>query len=230
MRWQDPERGLVYPGAFIPQAEESRLILPIGEWVLRTACMQMREWREKELPISRIAVNLSARQFQQHDLVESVRRTLEEAKIPAAALEIEITETTAMANGEATIETLRALRDLGVGILIDDFGTGYSSLNYLKRFPLAGVKIDSVFVRDMSRSEADAAIVSAVIAIARSLRLRVIAEGVENEEQVTLLKHRKCDAAQGYYFARPVTAEALAETIASGRPVGMDSNPPRIRI
>jgi diguanylate cyclase (GGDEF)-like protein/PAS domain S-box-containing protein len=217
VRWQDPERGLVYPGSFIPLAEESRLILPIGDWVLRTACTQMRAWRDEKLPIPRIAVNLSARQFQQHDLVDNVRRILEDTGVPAAALEMEITETTAMANGEATIETLRALRDLGVSILIDDFGTGYSSLNYLKRFPISGVKIDSAFVRDMNRSEGDAAIVSAVIAIARSLRLRVIAEGVENEEQLNLLRKRRCDAAQGYYFARPMTAEALSEAVNESR-------------
>ena len=230
VRWQDPERGLLYPAAFIPIAEESRLIGPIGDWVLRTACEQMRRWRDEDVPISRIAINLSARQFQQHDVVENVRHMLEETRVPAASLEIEITETTAMANGEATIETLRALRDLGVGILIDDFGTGYSSLNYLKRFPITGVKIDSAFVRDMNRSDGDAAIVSAVIAIAKSLRLRVIAEGVENEEQVTLLKRRRCDAAQGYYFGRPVSAEALAEAIASGGPVGIDKDSARIRL
>jgi len=230
VRWQDPERGLVYPGSFIPLAEESRLILPIGEWVLRTACTQMRAWRDGGLPIPRVAVNLSARQFLQSDLVDNARRILEETRIPAGALEIEITETTAMANGEATIETLRALRDLGLSIFIDDFGTGYSSLNYLKRFPITGVKIDSAFVRDMSRNEGDAAIVSSVIAIARSLRMRVIAEGVETEEQVTLLRRRKCDAAQGYYFGRPMTAEALAEKIASGRPVGIDDNSARIPV
>ena len=219
LRWDDPEHGLVYPASFIPVAEESRLILPIGDWVLRTACTQMRAWRDAGVPIPRIAVNLSARQFQQHDLVASVRRALEEARVDAKALEIEITETTAMANAEATIETLHALRELGVSISIDDFGTGYSSLNYLKRFPITCVKIDASFVRDMNRSDGDAAIVSAVIAIARSLRLRVIAEGVETEEQLTLLRRRRCDAAQGHYFSRPVSAEALAQAIAERTPM-----------
>src|SRR5439155_14821519 len=162
----------------------------IGEWVLRTACTQMRAWRDSGLELPRVSVNLSARQFQQQDLVDSVRRVLEDIGLEAKRLEVEITETTAMANAEDTVETLRALRELGVSISIDDFGTGYSSLNYLKRFPLTCVKIDGSFVRDLTRNEGDAAIVSAVIAIARSLKLRVIAEGVETEEQVTFLRRR----------------------------------------
>jgi diguanylate cyclase (GGDEF)-like protein/PAS domain S-box-containing protein len=218
LRWNDPERGLVYPGSFIPVAEESRLILPIGDWVLRTACTQMRMWREQGVQIPRVAVNLSPRQFQQHDLVECVRRALEETGLEAKALEIEITETTAMANGEATVETLHALRDLGVSISIDDFGTGYSSLNYLKKFPISCVKIDGAFIRDMNRNDGDAAIVTAVIGIARSLRLRVIAEGVETEEQATFLRRRRCDAAQGYHFSRPVAADVLAESMSERAP------------
>jgi diguanylate cyclase (GGDEF)-like protein/PAS domain S-box-containing protein len=217
LRWNDPERGWVFPGAFIPVAEESRLILPIGEWVLRTACAQMREWRDRGLDLPRLSINLSPRQFQQQDLVENVRRVLEETKLDAKALEIEITEGTAMANAEATIETLHALRELGCSISIDDFGTGYSSLSYLKRFPITCVKVDGAFVRDLTRNEGDAAIVSAVIAIARSLKLRVIAEGVENEEQLTFLRKRRCDAAQGYYFSRPVEAEGLADFIGDRR-------------
>ena len=218
LRWNDPERGLVYPGSFIPVAEESRLILPIGDWVLRTACTQMRAWREQKMQIPRVAVNLSPRQFAQHDVVASVRRALEESGLDAKSLEIEITETTAMANAEATIETLHALRGIGVSISIDDFGTGYSSLNYLKKFPISCVKIDGTFVRDMNRNDGDAAIVTAVIGIARSLRLRVIAEGVETEEQVTFLRRRRCDAAQGYFFGRPVPADALAQSLSEGTP------------
>ncbi len=217
LRWNDPERGYVYPASFIPVAEESRLILPIGEWVLRTACTQMREWRDRGLALPRISINLSPRQFQQQDLVDTVRRVLEETGLEAKALEIEITEGTAMANAEASIETLHALRELGCSISIDDFGTGYSSLNYLKRFPITCVKVDSAFVRDLTRNEGDAAIVSAVIAIARSLKLRVIAEGVETEEQLAFLRKRKCDAAQGYYFSRPVEAQGLAEYIGERR-------------
>jgi predicted signal transduction protein with EAL and GGDEF domain len=140
VRWNDPVRGVVEPASFIPIAEETRLILPLGEWVLRTACLQMKEWQDNGSGPVRIAVNLSARQFQQHDLVEMVRSALHDSRLPASSLELEITETTAMQNGEATVETLLALRKLGVGISIDDFGMGYSSLNYLKRFPITSVK------------------------------------------------------------------------------------------
>ncbi|HEY8183694.1 MAG TPA: EAL domain-containing protein [Thermoanaerobaculia bacterium] len=217
LRWNDPERGWVFPGSFSPVAEESRLILPIGDWVLRTACEQMREWRDRGLDLPRLSINLSPRQFQQQDLVDTVRRVLEETRLESKALDIEITEGTAMANAEATIETLHELRELGCSISIDDFGTGYSSLSYLKRFPITCVKVDGAFVRDLTRNEGDAAIVSAVIGIARSLKLRVIAEGVETEEQLNFLRRRRCDAAQGYYFSRPIAAEVLAEYIGERR-------------
>ena len=209
VRWNDPDRGLIHPAAFIPLAEETRLIIPLGDWVLRTACAQMREWRDRGLDIARVSVNLSARQFQHAEIVDHVRGVLQETGLEAGALELEITETTAMQNAEASVEVLHALRALGVCVSIDDFGTGYSSLNYLKRFPITGVKIDRVFVRDLATSDGDAAIVAAVIGIARSLRLRVIAEGVENAEQLAFLRRRKCDAAQGYLFSRPVAAESL---------------------
>jgi diguanylate cyclase (GGDEF)-like protein/PAS domain S-box-containing protein len=215
VRWNDPERGLVHPSSFIPLAEESRLILPLGEWVLRTACMQMRAWRNAGLQVPVMAVNLSLRQFQQNDIVEGVRRVLDETGLDAGALELEITETTAMQNAETTIELLHALRELGVSIAIDDFGTGYSSLNYLKRFPITAVKIDRAFIRDLTTSEGDAAIVSAVVGIARALKLRVVAEGVETEEQLSFLKRRNCDAAQGYLFSRPVSAAGLPSRLVS---------------
>jgi EAL domain-containing protein (putative c-di-GMP-specific phosphodiesterase class I) len=177
----------------------------------------MREWRDRGLDLPRLSINLSPRQFQQQDLVDTVRRVLEETRLESKALDIEITEGTAMANAEATIETLHELRELGCSISIDDFGTGYSSLSYLKRFPITCVKVDGAFVRDLTRNEGDAAIVSAVIGIARSLKLRVIAEGVETEEQLNFLRRRRCDAAQGYYFSRPIAAEALAEYIGERR-------------
>jgi len=224
VRWDDPERGIVHPSSFIPLAEESRLILPLGEWVLRTACAQMRTWRAMHLDVPHISVNLSARQFQQHDLVDLVRRTIEEANLDGTAIELEITETTAMQNADVTLDVMHALRELGVGIAIDDFGTGYSSLNYLKRFPITCVKIDRLFVRDIETSEGDAAIVSAVIDISRNLHLRVVAEGVETEEQVTFLRRHKCDAVQGYLFGRPMTAERIpflvSETIDARRASG----------
>ena len=214
VRWNDPVRGLVEPASFIPIAEETRLILPLGEWVLRAACRQMKEWHDAGSGAMRVAVNLSARQFQQHDLVEMVRSALEDAQLPAAALDLEITETTAMQNGEATVETLRALRELGVGVSLDDFGMGYSSLHYLKRFPITAVKIDRAFVNDLTTSDGDGAIVTAVIGMARSLRLRVVAEGVETAEQFSFLRAKDCDAAQGYYFSRPAGAGDVTRILA----------------
>jgi diguanylate cyclase (GGDEF)-like protein/PAS domain S-box-containing protein len=218
VRWNDPVRGIVEPASFIPIAEETRLILPLGEWVLRTACNQMKEWQDNGAGPVRIAVNLSARQFQQHDLVEMVRSALHDSRLPASSLELEITETTAMQNGEATVETLLALRKLGVGISIDDFGMGYSSLNYLKRFPITAVKIDRAFVNDLTTSDGDAAIVTAVIGMARSLRLRVVAEGVETAEQFAFLRTRDCDEAQGFYFSRPVGADDISRMLVARAP------------
>jgi diguanylate cyclase (GGDEF)-like protein/PAS domain S-box-containing protein len=217
VRWNDPERGIVEPASFIPIAEETRLILPLGEWVLRTACRQMKDWQDRGAGPMRIAVNLSARQFQQHDLVEMVRSSLDESNLGPSSLDLEITETTAMQNAEVTVETLRALRALGVGISIDDFGMGYSSLNYLKRFPLNAVKIDRAFVNDITSNNGDAAIVSAVIGMARSLRLRVVAEGVETAEQFAFLRSRECDEAQGYYFSRPISADDMTRLLIERR-------------
>jgi diguanylate cyclase (GGDEF)-like protein/PAS domain S-box-containing protein len=213
VRWNDPERGLVQPSAFIPFAEESRLIVPLGEWVLRTACRQTKEWQQHGNGPVRIAVNLSARQFQQHDLVDMVSRVLKDVSLHPSSLELEITETTAMQNGEVTVEVLRALRAIGVAISIDDFGTGYSSLNYLRRFPINAVKIDREFVRDIATDEGDAAIVSAVIGMARNLGLRVVAEGVETEEQYAFLQNRQCDEAQGFFFSHPMDASAMTSTL-----------------
>jgi diguanylate cyclase (GGDEF)-like protein/PAS domain S-box-containing protein len=213
VRWLDPERGLIEPGDFIPIAEESRLIIPLGEWVLRAACRQARAWHDAGLGSMRVSVNLSARQFQQQDLAEMVRRAIADAGVDPTSIELEITETTAMQNAEMTIDVLRALCDIGVSISIDDFGTGYSSLGYLKRFPLNGVKIDRTFVSGVDSSEGDAAIVAAVVAIARSMHLRVIAEGVETEEQLSFLRRRGCDEAQGFYFSKPVNAETLTRAL-----------------
>jgi diguanylate cyclase (GGDEF)-like protein/PAS domain S-box-containing protein len=213
VRWNDPERGIVAPLSFIPIAEETRLIVPLGEWVLRTACLQTKQWQDRGAGPIRVAVNLSARQFQQHDLVEMVRSVLDESGLSASSLELEITETTAMQNAEITVEILRALREIGVGISIDDFGMGYSSLNYLKRFPISAVKIDRAFVGDLIADDGDAAIVSAVIGMARSLRLRVVAEGVETAEQFAFLRSRECDEAQGFYFSRPIPAEEATRAL-----------------
>jgi diguanylate cyclase (GGDEF)-like protein/PAS domain S-box-containing protein len=218
LRWYDSERGAVEPSSFIPIAEETRLIVPLGEWVLRTACKQTKEWHNAGAGPLRVAVNLSARQFQQHDLVDMVRAALEDVDLDPSFLELEITETTAMQNADVTVDVLRALREIGVGISIDDFGMGYSSLNYLKRFPINAVKIDRAFVNDLATDEGDAAIVSAVIGMARTLRLRVVAEGVENAAQFAFLRSRKCDEAQGFYFSRPVSAGELTDTLLAREP------------
>ena len=219
VRWNDPEQGMVQPSAFIPVAEESRLILPLGDWVLRTACTPAKAGYDGGSGPLRRSVTLSARQFQQHDLVAMVRSALADAQLDAWALELEITETTVMQNAESAVEVLRALRDIGVGISIDDFGTGYSSLSYLQRFPINAVKIDRSFVRDMATNEGDAAIVSAVIGMAQSLHLRVVAEGVETVEQLTLLQNRGCDEAQGYYYSRPVDADVVTRELLSQEPL-----------
>ncbi|HVE71445.1 MAG TPA: EAL domain-containing protein [Thermoanaerobaculia bacterium] len=213
VRWNDPERGVMEPAEFIPIAEESRLIVPLGEWVLRTACKQMKAWHDGGAGPVRMAVNLSAKQFQQHDLVEMVRSAVDDVDLDPSSLELEITETTAMQNAEVTVEVLRALRELGVGISIDDFGMGYSSLNYLRRFPITGVKIDRAFVSDVTSNDGDAAIVSAVIGMARNLRLRVTAEGVETAEQFAFLRSRDCDEAQGFYFSKPVCATEMTRML-----------------
>ena len=218
LRWNDPERGLVEPAEFLLVAEESRLIIPIGEWVMRTACRDMKEWQDRGIAPGRVAVNLSPRQFQQHDLVQTVQSALAETGLNGTALEIEIAETTAMQKAEVTIDVLRELRATGVTIAIDDFGTGYSSLNYLKRFPINAIKIDRTFVSNIPNDENGAAIVSAVIGIARSLRLRVIAEGLETSEQFAFLRRKECDEAQGYYFSRPVSHEEMSQLL-TGAPL-----------
>ena len=218
LRWNDPERGVVHPNAFVPFAEDSRLIMPIGHWVLRTACQQAQEWQSRGGAPLRVAVNLSARQFQHRDLVHNVAAALDETGLDPSLLELEITETTAMHNADISLSVLNELRRLGVAIAIDDFGTGYSSLNYLKRFPINAVKIDRAFVRELGTSEEDAAIVSAVIAIARSLHLRVIAEGVETHEQLSILRRKRCDEVQGFLFGPAVPADVLVTMLDDGRP------------
>ncbi len=215
VRWIDPERGEIQPMSFIPLAEETQLILPLGLWVLHTACHQVRQWQDQGLPAMRMAVNLSARQFQQHDLVDTVQRAVRDAGIAPELLELEITETTAMQNAEMSMEVLRMLRETGVSVAIDDFGTGYSSLAYLQRLPIHAVKIDRTFIGGIPADSGSATIVGSVIAIARSLGLRVVAEGVETREQLDFLRRRRCNEAQGFYFSRPLTAESLRAALAT---------------
>lgn len=205
IRWMHPELGMISPDEFIPLAEESGLILPLGEWVLRRACLQLKEWREQGFPPINLSVNLSGRQFMQSDLVEMVGQILEETGVDPKYLELELTESMLMADAQQTIEKLHAFRKLGLTLSIDDFGTGYSSLAYLKKFPIQTLKIDRSFINDLGINSDDNAIVKATIAMANSLNLKVIAEGVENRAQIDVLNGYKCEEVQGYLFARPMS-------------------------
>ena len=216
IRWRHPERGLIPPDQFIPLAEESGLIVPIGEWVLREACRQARAWQDQGLPSLRVAVNISAVQFRRLDLVDTVRRALTDAGIDAQYLEIELTETAVMSDPEESVDILERLSRMGVIVSVDDFGTGYSSMSYLRRFPIDKLKIDRSFITNVMTSADDAAIVQAIISLAHSLRLTVVAEGVETAEQVAFLQKHGCDQYQGYYFSRPVDAAAFAEMLRAG--------------
>ncbi|TAJ08338.1 MAG: EAL domain-containing protein [Nitrospirae bacterium] len=209
-RWQHPDRGLVPPNDFIPLAEDTGLIVPIGEWVLRTACAQVKAWQASGHPPLRLAVNLSNRQFLQPDLVEMIRRVVQETDFDPHCLELELTESLLIRNMERTIDVLQSLHGLGIRLSIDDFGTGYSSLGYLKHLPVNALKIDQSFVRHVTTSAKDASIVKAIIALARSLQMEVIAEGVETEQQGAVLQTEQCFEMQGYYFSRPVPAGDLA--------------------
>lgn len=213
VRWQHPQIGLVSPAKFIPLAEETGLIIPIGEWVLRTACTQAKAWKEAGLPSVRMAVNLSTRQFMQPGLADLIAGILQETGLEPDHLELEITESLLMEDVDKAVNILHILKGQGVCLAIDDFGTGYSSLNYLKRFPIDRLKIDKSFVQDITSSPDDAAITLAVIAMARSLKLEVIAEGVETEAQLAFLRARHCHEAQGYYFSPPLPAEKLTELL-----------------
>jgi diguanylate cyclase (GGDEF)-like protein/PAS domain S-box-containing protein len=210
IRWNRPGHGVVGPATFIPVAEETRLIMPIGEWVLREACRQAKVWQESRYPDLRMSVNLSARQFQHNDLPRLIAAALEESGLAARDLEIEITETTAMQHTERTVMILSLLRDMGVRIAIDDFGTGHSSLNYLRNFPLDSIKIDTEFVREIETSASDRAIVSAVIGMAHGLGLRVTAEGVETEAQLAFLRAHGCQEVQGFLFSKPKPSGELS--------------------
>jgi diguanylate cyclase (GGDEF)-like protein/PAS domain S-box-containing protein len=204
LRWQHPRRGLISPEHFISLLEDTGLIIPVGEWVLREVCRQIQAWAGDGLEIQPVSVNLSARQFQQSDLDQTIRRILADHGVPPALLEIEITESLLMQDSEAAAHTLQALKDSGVGVCVDDFGTGYSSLSYLRRFPLDALKIDRSFIDDLAANGDDAAITSAIINLAHSLKLDVVAEGVEAEAQLAFLAKRGCDMAQGYLFSEPI--------------------------
>ncbi|MCL5103157.1 MAG: EAL domain-containing protein [Armatimonadetes bacterium] len=206
VRWQHPEYGLVPPGKFISLAEETGLIVPMSKWILKAACARNKAWQEAGyLPIS-IAVNISAKHFHEEDLARTIAKVLADTGLDPQYLELELTESALMQNPEVAVDVLGKLKQMGVRISVDDFGTGYSSLSYLKRFPIDAVKIDQSFVRDITTNPDDAAIAGAVVAMAHSLKLRVIAEGVETLEQLEFLRSLKCDEIQGYFISRPVIA------------------------
>lgn len=209
VRWQHPTFGLISPAKFIPIAEANGLIVPIDQWVLRTACAQNRAWQLAGFTPIRISVNLSARQFEQPNLVEIVSQILEKTGLKASYLELEVTESFLMADIDRSVKTLKQLRELGIWLALDDFGTGYSSLNYLKRFPVNMLKIDRSFIQDVTSNPDSAAITDAIIALAKSLRLKITAEGVETQEQLDYLQMRGCDEGQGFYFSRPVPADII---------------------
>lgn len=218
LRWQHPERGLLGPEAFLAIIEETGLIVPIGEWVMRTACAQAQAWR-REFPGHRLmAVNLSGRQFQSADLPSQIAGALQHSGLPHFCLELEITETVVMQNLDTSISIMHQLAELGVQFSIDDFGTGHSSLAYLKKLPIHALKIDRTFVRDLATDQDDAAIVGAIVAMANKLGLRVVAEGIDEKAQLTLLKQYKGIVGQGYLLGRPVPAEAAIKLIAEGKP------------
>ncbi len=221
IRWKRPHSDPVFPDRFIPLAEETGLINEIGDWVLSEACRQMLNWQRMGMDGIRVAVNMSGRQLKDTDVVESVHRVLEESGLNPDLLELEITESTLMHERDEAVNVLHRLKDMGVGISIDDFGTGYSSLSYLKRLPIDRLKIDRSFIKDVTSDLDDEAIVKAVMAVAHSLNLKVVAEGVETQEILEFLKYHHCDEAQGYLFSRPVPPEQFAHMLWKDR----NSNP-----
>jgi diguanylate cyclase (GGDEF)-like protein/PAS domain S-box-containing protein len=216
IRWQHPNRGLVSPAQFVPIAEDCGLILPIGRWVLREACKQAREWQDAGLPFKRVSVNVSATEFRAKTFLEDVGTTLRETGLEARYLDLELTEGVLMQNAKSTASVLQELKRMGVHLAVDDFGTGYSSLSYLRQFPIDVLKIDQSFVRQISDDPSDSAIVRAIIDMSKNLKKRVIAEGIETQEQLALLRSWHCAEGQGYLFSRPVPAAQLAQLLQTG--------------
>src|ERR1017187_1998764 len=240
LRWQHPELGLVPPNKFVRIAENCGLIVPIGEWVLRTACSQARKWHEDGLPKVRIAVNVSAVQFRRQGFSEQIRRVLHETGLASQYLELELTESLLLANADVTLSVLRELKSMGLTLAIDDFGTGYSNFTSLRQFGVSKLKIDRSFISDVATNPDDSAITAAIISMAKSLRLKVIAEGVENEAQMSFLRAHHCDEIQGYYFSKPLAVDKVADKLredfpeaqADRKPAGDngDNKPYEVRI
>jgi diguanylate cyclase (GGDEF)-like protein len=227
VRWERPDHGMMAPARFIRIAEETGLILSIGEWVLHTASLQNKAWQDQTLPKMRIAVNLSPQQFRQKDFARRIREILSHTGLEPEYLEVELTESTLMADVESTVRTLSELREAGVQISLDDFGTGYSSLSYLKRFPIDTLKIDQSFVQEITSDADSKAIADAIIAMAHSLHLSALAEGVETEGQLALLRARGCDQLQGNLFSKPLPPEALAQFLRDRH--SLPASPPAAR-
>jgi EAL domain-containing protein (putative c-di-GMP-specific phosphodiesterase class I) len=222
IRWQHPERGLIGPLEFISIAEDCGLMRPIGRWVLREACRQAKAWQDARLPLVQMAVNVSTVEFRSDDFLEGVRAILEETCLEPRYLELELTESILMQHVEFTAPVLHKLKAMGVRLAVDDFGTGYSSLSYLRQFPIDTLKIDQSFVREIDANTDDAPIITAVINMAKSLKHRVLAEGVETVEQLAFLQAHGCDKAQGYYFSSPVPAANFAKLLETGISVRAD--------
>jgi EAL domain-containing protein (putative c-di-GMP-specific phosphodiesterase class I) len=216
VRWNHPEHGPIPPGKFIPVAEDCGLILPIGNWVLHEACRQVRTWADAGLSLASIAVNISAIEFRHEHFLDGVFTILQDTGLNPRRLELELTETVLMKRAESTESVLKNLRAGGVHLAVDDFGTGYSSLSYLRKFPVDSLKIDQSFIRQITATPDDTAIITAVIAMDRSLNLRVIAEGVETRAELEFLQAHRCDEAQGYYFSRPLPAQEFARLLRTG--------------
>ncbi|MEO1637542.1 MAG: EAL domain-containing protein, partial [Cyanobacteria bacterium J06631_9] len=214
LRWQHPTLGAIPPGKFIVIAEETGLIEPIGKWVLKASCRQYQQWHQAGLPPLRLAVNLSAQQFDRSNLVRSVLEIVQSTGFDPRYLELEVTESTAMSDVSCAIGTLQKLSHVGIQIAMDDFGTGYSSLSVLKHFPLDTIKIDRSFVQDLVDSPSDAAIASTIIALAKGLNFKVLAEGIETPAQMNVLSEMGCDYAQGYWFSRPLTVAQIDDMLA----------------
>jgi diguanylate cyclase (GGDEF)-like protein len=217
LRWQHPQRGVVSPAEFIPLAEETGLIIPLSQWVLKTACQQLRAWHLQYADASALimGVNLSVKQFQQSHIEETIAITLQEQNLEPCSLKLEITESVLLKNTEANLDTLQRLKKLGVHLAIDDFGTGFSALNYLKQFPIDTLKIDRAFIDGLGDNIQDTAIVHAIIAFAKALNLSITAEGIETAEQLALLQALKCDRGQGYYFSKPITGDEMSNILAT---------------
>lgn len=219
VRWRHPRFGVVSPGDFIPVAESSGLILPIGEWVLRTACLQIREWQQAGIRAVPVAVNVSALQFRHEGFCSMVRAALKDAAVPSRLIELELTESLLLSNRGVMLAVMRELKQIGVQLAIDDFGTGYSSLGYLRQFRVDKLKIDQSFIRDLGQDQADAEITAAMIALGKILNQTVLAEGVETEEQLSILRERSCDQAQGYYFSKPLSVQETTAILKKRAPL-----------